>query len=513
MGGFMKLVKQTRFWVSIAIFVALFASAFVIKSFAWNAGAWDSSGYWTNGGYNPCPANASCVISSPLIFGAGGSITSTNYYYDSIVNYNFPFFSLTAYPSYKGFLYVDLIQFLNDSQTCGVDEAIQWYQNNIGFQSQLIPIFELPPVCTITKPIIFPNTLWGASLVGKGINSSFILVNAPMTTAIIWDGQQQSEFGGFTLLDIGNYVSDTDILANVNISKIHDILIFGSSSTLKGFALSATTTDNDAGADIIERVWSNMSQIAYYFSATSGYTGGEVTSIRDCTSSDGAVFYGNDLTRYEVDHLHMENYAGIQGFWITNVTTASTFDHLEITANFISITSSSNLKFSNGIVHNQQWNAMPFYIDNASNNIIFDDMEKLSFINNSSIPVMIYNTNLSNISATGPYLLFNSTGVYGTSQTTSSIGIYNNNTGQYNMGHTIDYGQKQLTNGCATVSLQYPFSTNHYSCSFKYLTFNTAIGIPTFTYTTNAFTVCSRSSTGVINTTDANTFTGTCSGY
>ena len=96
---------------------------------------------------------------------------------------------------------------------------------------------------------------------------------------------------------------------------------------------------------------------------------------------------------------------------------------------------------------------------------------------------------------------------------TSSVGIYNNSTGTLNPGFAEDYGPVTLTNGCATITLQYPFPTNHYNCTFNYLTWNTAIGIPTFTFTTNQFTVCSRSSTGVINTTDANTITGTCTGY
>jgi hypothetical protein len=101
----------------------------------------------------------------------------------------------------------------------------------------------------------------------------------------------------------------------------------------------------------------------------------------------------------------------------------------------------------------------------------------------------------------------------GSNITTSSVGIYNNTTGALNPGFAEDYGPVTLTKGCTTITLQYPFPTNHYNCTFNYTTWNTVIGIPTFTFTTNQFTVCSRSSTGVINTTDANTFTGTCTGY
>jgi len=101
----------------------------------------------------------------------------------------------------------------------------------------------------------------------------------------------------------------------------------------------------------------------------------------------------------------------------------------------------------------------------------------------------------------------------GSGITTSSVGIYSNSTGVLNPGFAEDYGPVTLTNGCTTVILKYPFPTNHYNCTFNYLSWNTAIGIPTFTFTTNQFTVCSRSNTGVINTTDANTITGTCTGY
>jgi len=80
----MKLIKQTRFWVSIAIFVALFASAFVIKSFAWNAGAWDTSGSWGGYGYTPCPANSSCVFNNPIIFPNPSTPIPTTYGYNSI---------------------------------------------------------------------------------------------------------------------------------------------------------------------------------------------------------------------------------------------------------------------------------------------------------------------------------------------------------------------------------------------------------------------------------------------
>jgi len=76
----MRLIKQ----VSIAIFVALFASAFVIKSFAWNAGAWDTSGSWGNYGYTPCPANSSCVFNNPIVFPNPFTPTPTTYSYNTV---------------------------------------------------------------------------------------------------------------------------------------------------------------------------------------------------------------------------------------------------------------------------------------------------------------------------------------------------------------------------------------------------------------------------------------------
>jgi len=121
----MKLIKQTRFWVSIAIFVALFASAFVIKSFAWNAGAWDSSGYWTNGGYNPCPANASCVFNNPIIFPNPSAPTPTTYSYNgfsfsvpaSAVTSSSPFFTWTISGGYN----VPEIQIMGGGGSSGTD--------------------------------------------------------------------------------------------------------------------------------------------------------------------------------------------------------------------------------------------------------------------------------------------------------------------------------------------------------------------------------------------------------
>ena len=43
-----------------------------------------SGGYWTNGGYNPCPANASCVFNNPIIFPNPSTPTPTTYSYNSI---------------------------------------------------------------------------------------------------------------------------------------------------------------------------------------------------------------------------------------------------------------------------------------------------------------------------------------------------------------------------------------------------------------------------------------------
>ena len=103
--------------------------------------------------------------------------------------------------------------------------------------------------------------------------------------------------------------------------------------------------------------------------------------------------------------------------------------------------------------------------------------------------------------------------IYGSLQTTSSIGIYDNITGSLQMGHTVDYDQQTLSSGCATVTLQYPFAGDHYNCTFNYTSWATAIGIPAFTFTTGYFTVCSRNSAGSINTTDVNTFTGSCNGW
>jgi len=105
----MKLIKQTRFWVSIAIFVALFASAFTIKSFAWNAGAWDTSGSWGNYGYTPCPANSSCVFNNPILFPNPSTLTPTTYSYNgfsfsipaSAVSSNSEFFTWTASAGYN----------------------------------------------------------------------------------------------------------------------------------------------------------------------------------------------------------------------------------------------------------------------------------------------------------------------------------------------------------------------------------------------------------------------------
>ena len=138
---------------------------------------------------------------------------------------------------------------------------------------------------------------------------------------------------------------------------------------------------------------------------------------------------------------------------------------------------------------------------------------------NSPNPISLNSPVTSNISGvdltfqTGGYIGTDNGLHMGSSITTSSVGIYNNSTGSLNPGFAEDYGPVTLTNGCTTVILQYPFPTNHYNCTFNYLSWDVVIGIPTFTFTTNQFTVCSRSSTGVINTTDANTITGTCTGY
>jgi len=104
-------------------------------------------------------------------------------------------------------------------------------------------------------------------------------------------------------------------------------------------------------------------------------------------------------------------------------------------------------------------------------------------------------------------------GIYGNGQTVSTIGMYDNNTGSYNMSHTVNYGDQQLINGCATVNLSLPFLANQYSCTFNYTSHNYSVGIPTFTFTTNFFTVCTTTNNGSINTLDNNFFTGICTGY
>ena len=108
---------------------------------------------------------------------------------------------------------------------------------------------------------------------------------------------------------------------------------------------------------------------------------------------------------------------------------------------------------------------------------------------------------------------YNTFGIYGSGQTSSTIGMYDNNTGSYNMSHTVNYDTQQLMNGCATVSLSLPFLANQYSCTFNYISHNYSVGIPTFTFTTNSFTVCTTTNNGSINTLDNNFFTGICTGY
>jgi hypothetical protein len=108
---------------------------------------------------------------------------------------------------------------------------------------------------------------------------------------------------------------------------------------------------------------------------------------------------------------------------------------------------------------------------------------------------------------------YNSFGIYGSGQTSSTIGMYDNNTGSYNMSHTVNYGDQQLMNGCATVNLSLPFLANRYSCTFNYTSHNYSVGIPIFTFATNSFTVCTTTNNGSINTLDNNFFTGICTGY
>jgi len=120
----MKLIKQTRFWVSIAIFVALFASAFTIKSFAWNSGAWDTSGSWGNYGYTPCPANSSCVFNNPILLPNPSTPTPTTYSYNgfsfsvpaSAVSTNSAFFTWTARAGGN----VPELQIIGSEQTSGL---------------------------------------------------------------------------------------------------------------------------------------------------------------------------------------------------------------------------------------------------------------------------------------------------------------------------------------------------------------------------------------------------------
>ena len=527
-------------------------------------GVWFSSSSSGINGYSTGPVNiytfpwlfmagadlsGTSYVTGALTFSAGSSITSTiqRTIYGKMSNLN-------PYSQDYNILPVTLLNtseaedttFVKDgsywpaSTSCGITEAISQWQTSIFFTTTGIlgqVIYKIPSFCTPTVgnwDIHDYNTL-----TGQNNGGTFIYPAAPMYSLISeTTGTGNTHIGHFNIDDFYSNVTGVGISVNggLGTNDIHDIRLY------RGFP---TTIANIYIVD-----WYGEIKNIYLEDTLphSGYDmvldvfGENVSNIGVCNlwvmggNQGGNTF--NNIFSLTADSLN-----GLCVF--TTDTSNSTFSNIGSGFNYIIVTGSHN-SFNNvfntaGVGDNITDTAGNniyqniYTLNNTSSNpdyvigyhdvltgevLCLDEMgdyPTFGFRDCGTIPVGIQFIShaLGGTWFTGGITadsITTSVGVFGTSQTTSSLGIYDNATGLLNMSHTINYDQQTLVNGCATVTLRYPFIANQYNCTFNYTSWATSIGIPAFTFTTNNFTVCSRSSIGVINTTDANTFTGTCAG-
>jgi len=448
-----------------------------------------------------------------LIFNTGGYISSTS--------------TIPVYANIGQVLSstVDASVFANGTTDCGISEAANYC---IQQRSSLCNI-TVPRICFVSSTIALPASLI-YSLHGAGNGYSVIIPTADLTTL-------------FNLQNSSNSIYSNLIITNPYNRNIGIVITSSGQYNIFSNIKSYVTTPITATV------------VLYNITGGNGYWRWQDTfdHVNFGQNPNGSNFYAiyvysvfppytDDMNMLSIKNsdlegnVYMYNVMGLD--WENNRTNnsgqAATYAFYGITGSTIRNLEGGNLSLylsqSSYVTFDQIYDNITFNLDNNTNNIVFSNCKSLNNIvgiqssTNNLINSSLSNAILNNCyfnSISGNYISRTDTGIitnnnlflYGSGQTVSTIGVYDNNTGKYNMGHTVDYGQQQLVNGCATVALQYPFQTNHYSCSFRYLTSNVVIGIPVFTYTTNAFTVCSKSSSGAINTSDANTFTGTCSGY
>jgi hypothetical protein len=447
-----------------------------------------------------------------LIFNTGGYISSTS--------------TIPVYANIGQVLSstVDASVFANGTTDCGISEAANYC---IQQRSSLCNI-TVPRICFVSSTIALPASLI-YSLHGAGNDYSIIIPTADLTTL-------------FNLQNSSNGIYSNLIITNPYNRNIGVVITssgqYNTFSNIKSYVTPITATVvlyNITGGngywgwyDTFDHV--NFGQntnvgnfyAIYVYSVYPSYTDDmNMLSIKNSNIEGNVYMYNAMGLDWENNRTNNSGQPAIYAFY---GITGSTIRNLEGSDLSLYLSQSSYVNFD------QIYDKITFRLDQNTSNIVFSNCKSFnnmfdtgdslnSLYNYSASNAILDNCYFSSIS--GNYISKTDTGIatnnnlflYGSGQTVSTIGVYDNNTGKYNMGHTVDYGQQQLVNGCATVVLQYPFQTNHYSCSFRYLTSNVVIGIPVFTYTTNVFTVCSKSSLGAINTNDANTFTGTCSGY
>ena len=483
-----------------------------------------SGGYWTNGGYNPCPANASCVINSPFTF-LGSLGTGFSYGTTAIV-------SNGGASSYGGFITgqtLTIPTFIMGNTNPTINYSMGFFANPMTTQTYgtpaLIYNFLDPAMAyqTFGNWYAYPLPGWNNTFNYSGynianMNGHFVMddpsnkLQLPGYGGIrnFYISPQYNGIGGtpfsydFRYGGVLNIISQFDQVPYYEqyIDPFNVLMQAGSAMTIASSGnMIITTTTNSSSLYLL-----NHSPLLCPLYSCS-YDAGLVITHQASSNSYGPLIVGNELPTAN-DYIaqisgipsssvqtNLLSKASGLGPAITNILAygdADAYGIINLFPDMVNTTNVVNLldegtKTGNGLIN--MWSGGAYITISSGDHAP-----------NGGITISTTSTSLP-------------IGIYPNGQAVSTIGIYDNNDGSYHAIHTIDYGQQQLTNGCATVSLRYPFLTNHYSCSFSYLTFNTAIGIPTFTYTTNAFTVCSRSSAGAINTNDANTFTGICSGY
>ncbi len=416
------LMKGAIIGLIIGVVVGLFFT-FVVKVHAWDSEGWNFGGYYVANGYNPCPAGTSCVLSSPLTFSAGSSITSM-ITAPSLPAYILPHVGVlptittvnftNGYLQERNLIYIDSGLYATAGTTsCGIEETI----NELNKEQLTSEAFIRPEnPCILTAPLVLQNVT-GVTIGGNGSegNNVFFIINAPMSSAIYITGTgsyNNVKMGNIEILDSTHNVTGSYISESGNSEGVfHNIKMLSNYNPIYAFYSTGQASEE----------YSNIEEdtgLGSFFSTTNG-------NSAQSTKVDNYVSHGGSLVFYTYGGLQVSRiWAGGGGVYITET--------VAIPANVTPPLKLDQIGYlGNGLNLYGVWNALitsPFIdgginLDPNCGNIKIIDPNKSTITNNSVYPVYIIG-NMNN-TPTGKYMQFGS--FYGSTNETRQESIVTDN--------------------------------------------------------------------------------------